>query len=292
MGKALVFKGMTISNPLQTVTFTEGGGDDYSQPVQAYLNKLSVSPTKSHKDAFETFYQTLSTANLWDKISCLYPMYGSVADCAHGLIGNDIVIPSGATYDQGIDLTNASGGFGGMEKGILLFDGATFPPTSKSHYCMFVNYPKGWTTSQRGYAIVFANNTTRENGNASGRFMGQIYGDNRNYMNFTVTLGGARFTDVPEGSKGVFGESHPYGSDNKGHYTYFNGQRVAQATNTFASVDNMGKIGINASAQFNQAAHCLNVPISMVTICDSYAFTDEEVATFTTAVNNLTSVIF
>lgn len=286
-GKALVFDGIVINEPLQIVNFTDG----LAQPVRAYINKLSTNVTDAQKQAFQTFYETLNNAGLWDKITCLYPMFGNVADCAHGLIGNDIVIPSGATYDQGIDLTNASGGFGGMGKGIMLLDGAKFPPSSKSHYCMFVNYPKGWTSSQRGYAIVFATNSTREEGNASGRFMGQFYA-NSNYMNFTITLGNARFSDVPVGTKGVFGESHPYGSDNMGHYTYFNGQRVAQAESTFASVDNMGKIGINASAQFNQAAHCLNVPISMVTICDSYAFTDAEVATFTLAVNALTSVIF
>lgn len=288
MGKALVFDGTVISDPLQTVNFTDG----LAQPVRAYINKLSTNVTDAQKQAFQTFYETLNNAGLWDKITCLYPMFGNVADCAHGLIGSDIVIPSGATYDQGIDLTNASGGFGGMGKGIMLLDGETFPPTGTSHYCMFVNYPKGWTTSQRGYALVFANNSTRKAGNASGRFMGQMYGSNHNYMNFMITLGETRFTDVPEGSKGVFGESHPYGSDNMGHYAYFNGQCVAQATSAYASANGLGKIGINASAQFNEASHCLNVPISMVTICDSYAFTDAEVATFTSAVNELTSVIF
>lgn len=288
MGKALVFDGIVISEPLQTVNFTDG----LAQPVRTYINKLSTSVTDAQKQAFQAFYETLYNAGLWDKITCLYPMFGSVSDCAHGLIGSDIVIPSGATYDQGIDLTNASGGFGGMEKGILLLDGASFPSGAQNHYCMFVNYPKGWTTSQRGYAITFASDSVRESGEQSGRSMGQSFGVNQNYMNFVITLGSATFTDVPEGSKGVFGESHPYGSDNMGHYTYFNGQRVAQAASAFASVSGLGKIGINASAQFNQAQHCLNVPISMVTICDSYAFTDAEVATFTTAVNNLTSVIF
>lgn len=288
MGKALVFDGTVISDPLLTVNFTDG----LAQPVRTYINKLSTNVTDAQKQAFQTFYETLYNAGLWDKITCLYPMFGNVADCAHGLIGSDIVIPSGATYDQGIDLTNASGGFGAMGKGIMLLDGAEFPPSSTSHYCIFVNYPKGWTTSQRGYAIVFATDSTREAGDASGRFMGQIHGDNINWMNFMITLGVAKFTDVPEGSKGVFGESHPYGSDDMGHYAYFNGQCVAQAAQAFTMVDNRGKIGINASAQFNQAEHCLNVPISMVTICDSYAFTDEEVATFTSAVNALTSVIF
>lgn len=288
MGKALVFNGIVISERLTTVTFTDG----LSTPVRAYLNKLSTKATEVQEQAFQTFYEALETAGLWDKISCLYPMFGSVADCAHGLIGDDIVIPTGATYDQGIDLTNASGGFGAMGKGILLFDGANFPPTSKSHYCMFVNYPKGWTTAQRGYAIVFANNSTRESGTASGRFMGQKYGDNHNFMNFTTTLGAAVYENVPEGARGVFGESHPFNSDNMGHYSYYNGQRVGQATAAYVSADNMGKIGINASAQTNESNHCLNVPISMVTICDSYAFSDAEVATFTTAVNNLTSVIF
>lgn len=288
MGKALVFDGIVITEPLgEPVHFTDG----LAQPVRTYINKLSTNVTDAQKQAFQTFYETLYNAGLWDKITCLYPMFGNVADCAHGLIGSDIVIPSGATYDQGIDLTNASGGFGGMGKGIMLLDGAKFPPSSESHYCMFVNYPKGWTSSQRGYAIVFATDSTREAGNASGRFMGQINA-NSNWMNFVITLGGARFTDVPEGSKGVFGESHPYGSDDMGHYMYFNGQCVAQAANAYTMVDNRGKIGINASAQFNQEPQCLNVPISMVTICDSYAFTDAEVATFTSAVNALTSVIF
>jgi hypothetical protein len=126
MGKALVFDDITVASPLQTVTFTNG----ISGVVREYLDKLSVSVPTSHADAFQAFYIALRNNGVWEKLTCLYPMYGSASDCAYGLIGNDLTLPSGVTYDKGINLTNAYDGFGADGKGVLLLDVLLSPTIS------------------------------------------------------------------------------------------------------------------------------------------------------------------
>lgn len=116
MGKAIVFGDLTVTNPLQQVTFSDGT----PTAIRQYLNKLSVQVSDSKVEALTTFYQTLNNAGLWNEIRFLYPMFGSAADCAHGLVGADITIPTGATYDKGLNLVNASGGIGPKENGITL----------------------------------------------------------------------------------------------------------------------------------------------------------------------------
>lgn len=116
MGKAIVFDGLTVQEPLQKVTFSDGT----PTAIRQYLNKLSVQVSDSKVEALTAFYETLDNAGLWNYIRFLYPMFGSVNDCAHGLVGADIVIPTGATYDKGLNLVNASGGIGPKGNGITL----------------------------------------------------------------------------------------------------------------------------------------------------------------------------
>ena len=117
MGKALVFDDIVVENPLKKVTFV---GKVVPVAIKQYILKLSQPIAKKKVTALTAFYNALNDAGLWSKIRFLYPMYGSVEDCAHGLVGDDITIPTGATYDKGLNLVNATGGKGPKGNGILV----------------------------------------------------------------------------------------------------------------------------------------------------------------------------
>lgn len=117
MGKALVFNDIVVEEPLKQVTFV---GEVVPSAIKQYILKLSKPISKKKITALTTFYNTINDAGLWSEIRFLYPMYGSVDDCAHGLVGDDLIIPSGATYDKGLNLVNATGGEGPKGNGILV----------------------------------------------------------------------------------------------------------------------------------------------------------------------------
>lgn len=117
MGKALVFNDIVVEDPLKQVTFV---GEVVPVAIKQYILKLSQPISKKKVTALTTFYNALNNAGLWSKIRFLYPMYGSVDDCAHGLVGDDLIIPTGATYDKGLNLVNATGGKGPKGNGILV----------------------------------------------------------------------------------------------------------------------------------------------------------------------------
>lgn len=117
MGKALVFNDIVVEDPLKQVTFV---GEVVPVAIKQYILKLSQPISKKKVNALVAFYNALNDAGLWSKIRFLYPMYGSVEDCAHGLVGDDLTIPTGATYDKGLNLVNATGGKGPKGNGILV----------------------------------------------------------------------------------------------------------------------------------------------------------------------------
>lgn len=281
MGKALIFEGITISNPLEVVTFSDG----LSAPVRNYLGQLSSSVSDAKKQAFQSFYEALVEAGIWDKITLLYPMYGNAQDCAYGLKGDNLTIPTGATYSNGIDLTNASGGYGNAGKGIKLLD--TFPTTTTTNYSMFVGYPQGWTTAQRGYALVYASDSTRQSALSAGRYMGCHYADS-SWRNFHATLAEMHVA-IADGQKGFFGETHDMA--NQSHAIYINGT-AATTQSGYSSTTERGGLGINASAQSGQTNHLLNVPINMVVVCNGSCLSSTEVAALSDAVSILSNVIF
>lgn len=116
MGKALVFNDIVVEDPLKQVTFI----GEVPVAIKQYILKLSQPILKKKVNALVAFYNALNDAGLWSKIRFLYPMYGSVEDCAHGLVGDDLTIPTGATYDKGLNLVNATGGEGPKGNGILV----------------------------------------------------------------------------------------------------------------------------------------------------------------------------
>lgn len=77
MGKALVINGLTVTNPLTTVTIAD-------RLAEAVLGKyLSANSTisSSEREALLDFVGGLIDANLWEKFSYFYPLLGaSVSD--------------------------------------------------------------------------------------------------------------------------------------------------------------------------------------------------------------------
>ena len=76
MGKALVFKGVKVDNPLQVVTFVKEltTASDY---VDEY-SKLATSVSSEQKTNLVTFVGTLMNNNLWEKVRCCFPMLGGM----------------------------------------------------------------------------------------------------------------------------------------------------------------------------------------------------------------------
>lgn len=76
MGKALIFSGVTVDNPLQTVTILKElvTADDY---INEYV-KLATGVTSVQKNYLKTFINTLMTNGLWDKVKCCFPMLGGL----------------------------------------------------------------------------------------------------------------------------------------------------------------------------------------------------------------------
>ena len=76
MGKALIFSGVTVDNPLQTVTILKEltTADDY---INEYA-KLATRVTSEQKNYLKTFIETVMTNGLWDKVKCCFPMLGGL----------------------------------------------------------------------------------------------------------------------------------------------------------------------------------------------------------------------
>ena len=76
MGKALIFSGVIVDNPLQTVNFIKElvTADDY---INEYA-KLATAVTSEQKNYLKTFIETLMNNGLWDKVKCCFPMLGGL----------------------------------------------------------------------------------------------------------------------------------------------------------------------------------------------------------------------
>lgn len=76
MGKALIFSGVQVQAPLQTVTFVKTlvTASDY---VNEYA-KLATSVTLEQKQYLTTFIETLMSKGIWDKVRSFYPMLGGL----------------------------------------------------------------------------------------------------------------------------------------------------------------------------------------------------------------------
>lgn len=76
MGKAIVFNGVAVATPIQTVNFVVplNTGADY---VSQY-SLLATEVTAPQKTSLTTFIDTLIANSLWDKVSNCFPMLGGI----------------------------------------------------------------------------------------------------------------------------------------------------------------------------------------------------------------------
>lgn len=76
MGQAIIFKGVTVDTPLETVSFVKT-----NITAQDYLDdyKSRVTTLQSGQEVIiKTFIETLISAGLWDKVERCYPMLGGI----------------------------------------------------------------------------------------------------------------------------------------------------------------------------------------------------------------------
>ena len=77
MGQAIIFNGVVVSNPLQTVTFVEKlvSAEDY---VAAYKKEVpTISNTQ--ETALVNFVNALIAAGVWGSVVRCYPMLGGLS---------------------------------------------------------------------------------------------------------------------------------------------------------------------------------------------------------------------
>ena len=74
MGKALVFDGITVSNPLRTITFAPETAEEW---VNNYADVVTL--TSGEKSALTTFVDTLMNNNLWGSVRDFFPMLGGLS---------------------------------------------------------------------------------------------------------------------------------------------------------------------------------------------------------------------
>lgn len=76
MGKALVIKGLVVSNPLCVVSIEQ---NPIEKSLGAYY-AANTSISSEEKSALEAFVQGLMDNGIWTKVKALYPMLGSNVD--------------------------------------------------------------------------------------------------------------------------------------------------------------------------------------------------------------------
>lgn len=99
MGKALVFKGVTIQNPITTVHFT----GEYPEELMSYFYSIDSYLSDVQKAAILTFYNTLDTNGLLADMLWCYPMFGNLEDARYGIRGAKLTFSgANASYNKGI----------------------------------------------------------------------------------------------------------------------------------------------------------------------------------------------
>lgn len=99
MGKALVFKGITIQSPITTVHFT----GEYPGELMSYFYSIDSHLSDEQKAAILAFYNTLDTNGLLDDMLWCYPMFGNLEDAQYGIRGAKLTFRGdNASYNKGI----------------------------------------------------------------------------------------------------------------------------------------------------------------------------------------------
>lgn len=268
MGKALIFGDIIISNPIANLTLNDALSDD----VRAYVDKLSVHPSDTVKAAFQTFYETLETANVINNMKAFYPMYGSTADCAYGIVGSDLILPTGGlVYDKGLNLTEATGGAGVQAKGILVDSEKNIIEGVNDAFSFYFYTPYDLTSASKGYLSCLL----------------KAYDDTTVYHRFGIkdkSLIGfnASYTDNSILTKGTKAETFTYASDK-----LYNNKNLVSTGKTLGNIPDANLLGINII----KTPAMLNFPFNCYMIFKE-THTPEQVAIVSDAIEALNNVIF
>lgn len=277
MGKALVFEGITITNPLQKVQFSDG----LSTIIRDYKNKLVSGLSDTQAKALESFYEKLRDAGLWDSLDMFYPMYGSVSDCSYGVVGKDITIPNGAVYNKGLDLTNASGSsVGAYGTGILLKENWNTVSNSSS-YTLYYNCDK---ESYHGDVIT----STVDLGSSpsdNGRYFGP------SYKEVLCGLVATADNERPPLQAGVCVDAAKFGSSGYTNTVYCGSITNKRTNNRYGNIDKVNYLSINGWCNNNSAKHKVNAPINMIMVFMEY-HDESKVQIVMNAINELKVYLF
>lgn len=272
MGKAFVYDGFKVSNPIKKVVFEKGVIDE---PVREYLSKLSVVPSDKQISAIQNFYKKLSESGIWETIAFCYPMFGSVEDCGIGLKGDKLRIPNGAIYDNGLNLEFATDGVSISKKGILIKE---FP--SEMYTKDITLYYNSDYSSYGGDVYCFTN-AIGDSGSSDGCLFGPSYSKK------VVRCDGLGTEDLFQTlAKGVacYATSYTRGIAN----TYMNGGNKKECQKK--GIAHSKYLGINTWGA-NMESHQLNRPINF--LVGSYTFhTEEQVNVLSEEITKLKEVLF
>lgn len=271
MGKAFVYDGFKISNPIKKVGFEKGIID---APVREYLSKLSIVPSDKQINAIQNFYKKLSESGIWETIAFCYPMFGSLKDCAIGLKGDKLTIPNGSLYDNGLNLAFATDGVGINKKGIIIKN------FGNNEYSGGISlYYNSDYSSYSGDVYCFTKEIDNTEGNDNGCFIGPSW--NLNNILFTNLA-----VDASQPiSKGVV----CYTKNRSIANTYFNGGNKKESQKGF--INNATYLGINTWCNTTNKYHLVNRPLNF--LVGSYAYhTEEQVKILSDEITKLKEALF
>lgn len=274
MGKAFVYDGFKISNPIKKVGFEKGVID---APVREYLSKLSVVPSDKQINAIQSFYKKLSESGIWETIAFCYPMFGSLKDCAIGLKGDRLTIPNGSLYDNGLNLAFATDGVGINKKGILIKNFG-----NNEYFGDISLYYNSDYNSYCGDVYCF----TKEINNTEGNDNGCIIGPSWNLTNILFTNLDNNNISQPT-SKGVV--CYTKSQSNSIANTYLNGGNKKESQK--GQLNNATYLGINTWCNTTNKYHLVNTPLNF--FVGSYAYhTEEQVKVLSEEITKLKEVLF
>jgi len=156
MGKALIFSGVAVANPLQTVKFVTPlvTANDY---VTKY-SSLATEVTTLQKGYLETFVNTLISNSIWDKVIKCYPMLGGMAGYKYDLkdVKNQVNwgLPIlGTTWDsiRNAPYTNPIGNDAGINLPISTID--------ENNFCLIFGHKQKDDSSRYPLSVVYTDNT-------------------------------------------------------------------------------------------------------------------------------------
>lgn len=278
MGKALIFSGVQVQAPLQTVTFVKTlvTASDY---VNEYA-KLATNVTSGQKEHLVNFVQTLMSKGLWDKVKSCFPMLGGIEG-----------------YNK--DLKD----FVNLQNWQTPSNGTTWDETRNAPYLNLpgqaVGTPLSFTIDCKSCAFFFSTKfasqlqsraiTQKGYGTTPDSFVDVLKTGDFSYPEWGTTKGNSNFSDYKNTKNAnnmyllncVSGENKLYACSNKSNIEYVNkGTTDTSKTTSEVSIALGSYFSAGSEAPAN---YTLNGCINMF-ICFKEHLTDDEIQTVSKAV--------